>query len=90
MQIQAMQLTLNSGTMEDLNEVKFQLNGNYGHVVGDAGTIKATSNGGVVWHTQVSNTYNVLRAVTDYNSTSTSYAVGDAGTIRKTTDYGNS
>ncbi len=75
-----------SGTTNNLNGVYFT-NTNAGVVVGDAGTILRTTNGGTLWTTETSGTTNSLYSVIFINA-GTGIVVGDAGTVLKTSDGG--
>jgi photosystem II stability/assembly factor-like uncharacterized protein len=62
----------------------------HGTVVGDAGTILRTTNGGAIWATQSSGTTNTLRGVS-FTDNNTGTAVGDGGgggRILRTTNGG--
>lgn len=76
-----------SGTTSNLNNVKF-FNNNTGTVVGQAGKILRTTNGGSNWVSQNSGTTNHLFGV-HFINTSTGWAIGDIGTILKTTNGGS-
>jgi len=79
-------MTQNSGTSNNLNAV-FMTGDNSGVIVGHAGTILTTSNGGSSWVSRNSNTSFDLYAVYFVNS-NTGYASGDVGTVLKTTNGG--
>jgi photosystem II stability/assembly factor-like uncharacterized protein len=70
-----------------LNDVFFHSDGRHGWVVGNAGEILATTDAGVTWTRQASNTLFNLNAVwfTDADS---GWAVGNAGMALHTTDGG--
>lgn len=59
-----------------------------GWVVGDAGTILKTDDGGVTWEKQESGVSNALLAV-DFVDTSIGFAVGKSGRILRTLDGGS-
>ena len=80
-------MTQSSGTSNNLNGV-YMINDNTGIVVGHAGTILVTTNGGSSWVSKNSNTSFDLYAVYFVNS-STGFASGDVGTVLKTTNTGN-
>src|SRR5450759_3285876 len=60
---------------------------NTGWVVGDAGTILKTGNGGTTWTAQTSGTTKYLSSI-HFTDANTGWAVGDAGTILKTGNGG--
>ena len=70
-----------------LNDVFFAPDGRHGWAVGDGGAILATTNAGLIWALQASNTLFNLNAVwfTDADS---GWAVGNAGMAVHTTDGG--
>jgi len=70
-----------------LNDVFFAADGRHGWAVGDGGAILATTNAGLIWNRQASNTLFNLSAVwfTDADS---GWAVGNAGMAVHTTDGG--
>jgi hypothetical protein len=72
--------------MEGLLGVDFT-DANTGTVVGGAGTILHTSDGGQTWVPQASGTTNQLRAVS-FSDSQTGTVVGELGTILRTTDGG--
>lgn len=75
-----------SGTTSNLNSTWFQ-NTSTGIVVGNAGAILRTTNGGTNWVIQSSGTTMHLFSVYFANQ-STGWVVGDLGTILKTTNAG--
>ena len=80
--------TLNSGTSNNLNGVYFS-DANTGLIVGQAGTVIRTTNGGVNFVSQTSGTPNHLFGVY-FVSLTTGYIIGDVGIILKTTNGGTS
>ena len=64
------------------------LDANRGVAVGVGGTIIRTTDAGLTWSLQASNTTNSLRAVRFNSSTGEGIAVGTSGTILRTTDAG--
>jgi photosystem II stability/assembly factor-like uncharacterized protein len=74
-------------TQSTLNDVTL-IDENTGWAVGDNGTIIKTTNSGIDWLNQQSNTINSLRGVSfvDINN---GWAVGENGTVLKTTDGGS-
>lgn len=85
-QVTASWTALTSGTTTNLNGV-FAINSSICYVVGNAGTILKTIDGGTSWVPQVSGISQVLYYVffTDANN---GYAVGDNNTAIKTTNGG--
>ena len=79
--------TQTSNSSGQLNDVFFAPDGRHGWVVGDGGEILATTDAGVTWTRQASNTLFNLNAVwfTDVNS---GWVVGNAGMAVHTTDGG--
>lgn len=75
-----------SGTTQHLNDV-YMINSLTGWIVGDAGTLLKTDNGGQVW-TQVNVTGNDLNSIT-FKDANIGVAVGDGGVILRTVDGGN-
>lgn len=75
-----------SGVAVQLNGV-FMLDANTGWIVGNGGTILATTDGGALWSPQASGTMANLRDVAFRNALQ-GWAVGEGGTIRVTTDGG--
>ncbi|MFQ5933463.1 MAG: ABC transporter permease subunit [Dehalococcoidia bacterium] len=73
-------------TTERLTDVAF-VDEQTGWVVGEKGTIRHTSDGGVSWQAQSGNTEMNLSSVTFYDSR-TGWAVGEKGTILRTSDGG--
>ncbi|RPI18890.1 MAG: T9SS C-terminal target domain-containing protein [Ignavibacteriae bacterium] len=80
--------TQSSSTTNNLNALYFS-NTTTGTVVGYAGTIKRTTNGGTNWYSQSSGTPNHLFGVYFINA-NTGWASGDVGVILKTTNGGSS
>lgn len=78
---------INPSVTTNLYDVFFTPSGIYGYIVGDNGTILATTDGGLNWVAQVSGTTNSLRKVYFANDTS-GLACGMGGTILKTTNGG--
>ena len=76
-----------SGTTNNLNGVYFQPNGRDGIAVGDAGTIVRTTDAGVTWAAQPSNTAFNLNDVW-FTTKGTGFAVGHGGTIMRTRNGG--
>ena len=76
----------NSGTNNPLTNLFF-VDQNTGWIVGTAGTILRTTNGGTDWITESSGTNNDLFSVR-FIDQSTGWATGGNGTILKTTDGG--
>ncbi|MBK6835471.1 MAG: T9SS type A sorting domain-containing protein [Bacteroidetes bacterium] len=70
----------------NLNDVHFPSD-SIGYIVGDNGTILATTDGGLHWVSQISGTTSALKAVCFTNNTS-GFACGANGTILKTSDGG--
>ncbi len=64
------------------------INENTGWAIGDSGTIIKTTNGGIDWFTQESNTVYSLRGV-NFIDVNSGWAVGENGTILKTSDGGS-
>jgi photosystem II stability/assembly factor-like uncharacterized protein len=81
-------MTQTSGTNNNLNAV-YMINANTGVVVGHAGTILKTTNGGSTWTTKNSGTFFDLYAV-HFPSSNTGFASGDGGTVLRTTNAGES
>ena len=79
-------LTAADGRVIDINDVKF-VDAQHGWVVGDRGSIFATSNGGKTWTRQVSGTTQRLRGI-DFLDTQRGWAVGSWNTILATEDGG--
>ena len=77
-----------SGTTEHLYSVHFPVDAQTGYAVGDAGTIRKTTNGGANWVAQTSGTPRNFRSVHFPVNAQIGYAVGTSGAIRKTTDGG--
>jgi uncharacterized repeat protein (TIGR01451 family) len=75
-----------SGTGEALNAVYF-LDSGLGWVVGNAGTILATTDDGTTWDAQLSNVTADLQDV-HFTDANTGWVVGSSGTILHTTDGG--
>lgn len=75
-------------TAEYLNDV-FCITENIVVVVGDAGTISKTSDGGINWIQKTSNTSQNLKKV-QFVNLDIGYAIGDIGTLIKTIDGGES
>ena len=69
-----------SGTVEDLHEVVFPVEDRTGYIVGNAGTILATSDGGSFWRVQTSGTCANLRSLVMLNN-DLGFAAGQAGTL---------
>jgi photosystem II stability/assembly factor-like uncharacterized protein len=78
--------TLNSGTSNNLNTVSTPSQC-VAYIVGDAGTILKTTDGGNTWVAQVSGTTQNLISVY-FTSVNTGYAVGNNGAAVQTTDGG--
>ncbi|MGL2966630.1 T9SS type A sorting domain-containing protein [Flavobacterium sp. XGLA_31] len=78
----------NSGVTQNLNDV-YGLSANVVVIVGNAGTILKTTDGGEHWIQKPSGTIQNLTKVQFVNTT-TGYAVGENGTLLKTTDSGES
>src|SRR5690242_1118426 len=76
----------NSGTTSNLNAGHL-LDSGVGFVVGDAGTILTTSDGGATWSAVTSGITNTLRDVY-FLDDAQGVAVGDQGRILRTTDGG--
>jgi photosystem II stability/assembly factor-like uncharacterized protein len=76
-----------SNTNRDLNGVFFLASGREGWAVGDVGTIVHTTDAGVTWRAQVSQTTATLNGV-HFADPDTGWVVGDLGTVLKTTDRG--
>ncbi|MFN8340232.1 MAG: fibronectin type III domain-containing protein [Cyclobacteriaceae bacterium] len=76
--------TINS--LVDFNGVHFPSD-QIGYAAGTGGTIYKSTDGGLNWSAQTSNTTNALQDIYFINTT-TGFAVGASGTIRKTTDGG--
>ncbi|MCB0724674.1 MAG: T9SS type A sorting domain-containing protein [Ignavibacteriae bacterium] len=81
-------MTQSSGTNNNLNAV-YMINDNTGIIVGHAGTILKTTDGGASWVSKNSNTFFDLYAVY-FTSSNTGFASGDGGVVLKTTNGGNS
>ena len=79
---------MTSGTTAKLESVDFPENDNTGYVVGGAGTILKTIDGGVSWTALNSGVVLDLEAVDYPNDVTTGYVVGDAGRILRTMDGG--
>ena len=79
--------SLNSGTTSSLNGVGV-FTTDYVIVVGDAGTILRTTDGGSSWESIPSGTSEVLNSISIINN-STAVITGNAGTILRTTDAGS-
>ncbi len=75
-----------SGTTLTLYEVLLS-NAQVGTIVGEAGKILRTTNGGTVWFTQNSNTATDLYGV-DFRDVDSGIAVGNGGTMLRTTNSG--
>ena len=84
--VKAQWIQQNSGTTENLNDV-FAITADTVVVVGNAGTILRTTDGGNNWQPIANATANILHKVKFINTT-TGYIVGDNGTLLKTTDAG--
>lgn len=80
-------MTSTVSTNNNLNAV-YMIDQNTGVIVGHAGTILLTTNGGANWTTKTSNTFFDLYAVYFVNS-NTGYASGDGGIVLKTVNGGN-
>jgi photosystem II stability/assembly factor-like uncharacterized protein len=77
-----------TGTTRILEAVDFPVDTLVGYVVGEAGTILKTANGGLSWSPQVSTTIVDLEAVHFPADDQTGFVVGDFGIILRTTDGG--
>jgi photosystem II stability/assembly factor-like uncharacterized protein len=75
-----------SGTTNNLNGA-YLLDSGVGFVVGEAGTIVKTTDGGMTWSPLTSGTTNALHDVYFFDATQ-GIAVGEQGLIRRTTDGG--
>lgn len=71
---------------QNMNAISFPDN-NVGYAVGDSGRIYKTSDFGLNWTTQITNTLNNLNSISFYN-VSTGYTVGQSGIILRTTSGG--
>ena len=80
-------MTSTVSTNNNLNAV-YMIDQNTGVIVGHAGTILHTTNGGANWTFKTSNTFFDLYAVYFINS-STGFASGDGGIVLKTLNGGN-
>jgi len=78
-----------SNTARNLNAVFFQADGREGWAVGDGGAIVHTTDAGITWRNQVSQTSANLNGVF-FADPDTGFAVGNFGTILETTDRGTS
>ena len=76
-----------SNTLNNLNAIHASADGRSVWAVGDAGTIVATSDAGVTWATQVSNTAFKLNGVY-FTSPTSGWAVGNNGTVLATANGG--
>ena len=76
----------NSGTTNNLNAA-YLLDSGIAFVVGDAGTIVKTTDGGMTWSPLTSGTTNMLHGVYFFDGNQ-GVAVGDQGLILRTTDGG--
>lgn len=76
-----------SNTNRNLNGVFFLADGREGWAVGDAGTIMHTSDAGVTWRSQTSQTSSNLNSVW-FADADTGWVVGNLGTVLKTTNRG--
>jgi photosystem II stability/assembly factor-like uncharacterized protein len=77
---------INLGNFPFLNDTYFASDSK-GWIIGELGTIIATSNGGQLWNTQNSGTSETLNSVF-FTSELNGWVVGSAGTILKTQDGG--
>jgi photosystem II stability/assembly factor-like uncharacterized protein len=81
--------TANSAsTAATLRSVDF-VSSTTGWVVGDAGTVKRTTDGGATWVSQTSTSTATLRSI-DFANSTTGWAVGDEGTVLRSADGGTS
>ncbi len=80
---------LNTGVpiMGEFNKVCF-VDQNTGFIVGDYGIIYKSTNGGISWFSQTSNTDNNLKSIS-FQDLSNGIAVGDNGTILSTSNSGD-
>jgi photosystem II stability/assembly factor-like uncharacterized protein len=76
-----------SNTLNPLYGVWFAPDGQFGCVVGDAGTVLTTQDAGVHWMTQTGGTAANLRSVW-FTSPDTGWAVGAGGVLMKSTNHG--
>lgn len=79
--------TINSGTTNDLQNIKF-ITSTKLYCVGSTGTILKSTDAGLTWATQVSNTTVSLRGIDVFTSDDNGIVVGAGGTIRRTTNGG--
>lgn len=80
--------TINTGITDDLQGVKF-ISSTKVYAVGSAGNILKSTDAGLTWVHQTSNTSANLRDVEVFSSDDIGYAVGSGGTIVRTTNGGN-
>ncbi|MEI7596529.1 MAG: YCF48-related protein [Bacteroidota bacterium] len=86
--VNAQWVKLNSGVTENLNSL-FCINDSVVYVVGDNGKVLKSTDGGVIWNIETSNTNKNLNSVFFYDSL-IGHAVGDSGVILNTINGGNS
>jgi photosystem II stability/assembly factor-like uncharacterized protein len=79
--------TINSGTTNDLQNIKF-ITSTKLYCVGSFGTILKSTDAGLTWAAQVSGTTASLRGIDLFSSDDNGITVGAAGTIRRTTNGG--
>jgi len=77
-----------SNTNRSLNGVHFLPDGREGWAVGDAGTIVHTTDAGVAWRSQISQSNSNLNAVF-FADPDTGWAVGNLGAVLKTSNRGD-
>lgn len=79
--------TINSGTANDLQGIKF-ISSTKVYCVGSGGTILKSTDAGATWTSQVSGTTSNLRGIDVFTSDDFGITCGAIGTIRRTTNGG--
>jgi photosystem II stability/assembly factor-like uncharacterized protein/Tfp pilus assembly protein PilX len=82
-----LRLRANDDELQDFDEVTITVSWGPGWTVGDAGTIRNTTDGGATWNSQNSGTTEGLKDVV-FVDADTGFVVGNPGTILKTVDGG--
>lgn len=79
--------TINSGTTNDLQGIKF-ITSTKLYAVGSGGTILKSTDAGLTWAVQVSGTTSALRGIDVFSSDDIGITLGANGTVRRTTNGG--
>ncbi|NOS86153.1 MAG: T9SS type A sorting domain-containing protein [Ignavibacteria bacterium] len=80
--------TINTGTTNDLQNIKF-ITSTKVYAVGSAGTILKSTNAGATWVAQVSNSTAALRGLDVMSTDDNGIVCGASGTVRRTTNGGS-